>query len=343
MNIVLATLLIGAGVAAITWGVDRYRTHFAKRELLLGLIIGVSLILFTLFPVIFEYIAYILNIGNRFTATTLLALIFLVGLVLYLFTLLLRQREDITELSRSLTLKEIEQNPLRDGGQNLISIIIPAYNEAGNIPTVLDSLPDEILGCPVEVVVVSDGSEDGTATRARKSGATVVEHPINQGQGGALKTGFAVAEKLNSNIVVTMDADGQHPSESIDTLVRPILADEADFVMGSRFLGTDRSGNGVVRQTGIRFFTRLINLLTKSSITDCTNGFRAVRGSALDALTLTEEKFNAPELIIEARKNGLRVDEVPITVYEREKSETKKPSLMYAFGLTRTIFMTWIR
>jgi len=114
-------------------------------------------------------------------------------------------------------------------------------------------------------------------------------------------------------------------------------------VMGSRYLGVDRSGNGTVRETGIQFFTRLINLLTKSDITDCTNGFRAIRGSRLEELTLTEERFSAPELIIEARKHGLRIKEIPITIEEREGGETKKPQLGYALGLSRTIFATWIR
>jgi len=87
----------------------------------------------------------------------------------------------------------------------------------------------------------------------------------------------------------------------------------------------------------------LINVLTKSEITDCTNGYRAIRGSELEKLSLTEERFSAPELIIEARKNGLRLQELPVTIEERQAGETKKPKLGYAFGLTRTILTTWIR
>jgi len=87
----------------------------------------------------------------------------------------------------------------------------------------------------------------------------------------------------------------------------------------------------------------LINRLTKSSITDCTNGYRAIRGSEIGNLTLTEERFSAPELIIEARKNAMRIKEVPIVIQKREAGETKKPQFGYALGLTRTIFVTWIR
>ena len=84
-------------------------------------------------------------------------------------------------------------------------------------------------------------------------------------------------------------------------------------------------------------------MLTKASITDCTNGYRAIRGSELGKLTLTEERFSAPELIIEARKNGLRIQEIPIIINAREEGETTKPQLMYAAGLARTILVTWLR
>jgi hypothetical protein len=83
--------------------------------------------------------------------------------------------------------------------------------------------------------------------------------------------------------------------------------------------------------------------MARTDISDCTNGFRAIRGSRLGELTLTEERFSAPELIIESRKNGLRITEVPVTISEREAGETKKPGLGYAVGLTRTILVTWIR
>jgi len=86
--------------------------------------------------------------------------------------------------------------------------------------------------------------------------------------------------------------------------------------MGSRYRETDHSGNGAARQAGIRFFAWLINRLTKSAITDCTNGYRAIRGSEIDKLTITEEQFSALELIIEARKNGLQIKEIPIMIEE---------------------------
>ena len=114
-------------------------------------------------------------------------------------------------------------------------------------------------------------------------------------------------------------------------------------MLGSRYRGVDESGNSLGRRGGIRAFTWLVNVMARTDITDCTNGFRAIRGSRLDELTLTEERFSAPELIIESRKKGLRIVEVPVTIRERDAGETKKPGIGYALGLTRTIIVTWIR
>jgi hypothetical protein len=321
-------------------GFERYRRRFVKTDLVISLVIALGLVLLSILPSVYDQIAGMLDISNRYVIVSLLANLTLLTLILYFVGIVRSVREDISELTRSISIDEV---PKTDGGAKSIFVIIPAYNEADSIRSVVQSLPETIRGMTVQPVVVSDGSADETATQAKYNGTIVVEHPINQGQGGSLQTGFQVAKEGNASIVVTMDGDGQHPAEDLEQLVSPIIDDEADFVMGSRYLGVDRSGNSTARQAGIRVFTKLINGLTKSDITDCTNGFRAIRGERLDDLTLTEERFNAPELIIGARKNGLRIKEVPITVQERQAGETKKPQLGYAYGLLKTIMTTWIR
>jgi len=226
---------------------------------------------------------------------------------------------------------------------NTLHVVLPAYNEGETIGEVIESIPDRVQGHEVVPLVVSDGSTDGTAEIALRKGASVVEHAENLGQGAALRTGFEISRSIGSDIIVTMDADGQHPVEQLEDIITPVMNDEADFVIGSRYLGNDNSGNGLTRRAGIRAFTLLLNALTRSSITDCTNGFRAIRTSEVENLTLEENRFNAPEMIIESKKNGLRVQEVPIHVKERQAGETKKPKLGYAVGLARTTLSSWIR
>ena len=329
-----------AAVGILVWGFERYRTRFIKSDLLLAIGLAAGLVLLAIVPGVFDRIGTILDVQSRVVIVSLIANLVLLGLMLYYAGITRDVKKDVTELTRNLS---IDQAPQTDGGRDEIFIIIPAYNEHETIRSVVESLPETVRGYGVQPVVVSDGSADETAEEAKYNGTIVVEHPINQGQGGALQTGFEIAMQNNAAIVVTMDGDGQHPSSELERLVSPIIDDEADYVMGSRYIGVDRSGNSSVRKAGIRFFTTMINVLTKSDVTDCTNGFRAFRGSKLNELTLTEERFSAPELIIEARKSGMRIKELPTTIEERQAGETKKPQLGYAFGLMRTIIVTWIR
>jgi len=333
-------LLIGVALVVLLWGFERYRTRFNRVDLLVSGVIAGGLLAFALFPTLFDYVGNSLDIQQRPFVVSLLANLFLVMLVLHFIGVVRGVDQEMSELVRSVS---VEEARAADGGSESIFIIIPAYNEGKTIQDVVKSLPKTLCGYTVQPLVVSDGSADDTAQRAQFNGAMVVKHPVNQGQGGALKTGFQVAMDHDAAIVVTMDGDGQHPVEELEALVSPIAEDEADFVVGSRYRGEDRSGNGVVRKSGISFFTGLINVLTKSELTDCTNGFRAICGSDLEKLTLTEERFNAPELLIEARRNGLRIEELPVRIEERDAGETKKPQLMYAVGLMRTILVTWLR
>jgi hypothetical protein len=340
MSLTLNGALVLAAVAVLGWGFERYRSQFIKTDLLIALTFASGLFAVAFIPSLFGKLGDVLNIDYRPLVMSMTANLGLLAFLLYLASVVRSLNGDLSELTRNLV---IDDAPVADGGQESIYVIIPAYNEAETIKSVVQSLPEEIRGYYVQPVVVSDGSADNTAERARYNGTIVVEHPLNQGQGGALKTGFEIAQRDGAAIIVTMDGDGQHPVEELEQLVSPIIDDEADYVMGSRHIGRDESGNSVVRQSGIRLFTVLINVLTKSEITDCTNGYRAIRGSELEKLSLTEERFSAPELIIEARKNGLRLQELPVTIEERQAGETKKPKLGYAFGLTRTILTTWIR
>lgn len=333
-------LFLGLAFVVIVWGFNRYRSRFVKTDLLVSLVAAGGLIAFVFAPELFDAAGSLLDIRQRFVVVAVFVNIGLLLGLLYTIASIRSLSERLTELNRELS---VDQAPHTDGGQQRIFIVIPAYNEGKAIHSVVKSLPESIRGYDVQPLVVSDGSADDTATNAEYNGAMVIEHPVNQGQGGALKTGFQVALEKDAFIVVTMDGDGQHPAEELEALVSPIIDGDADYVMGSRFTGRDRSQNSQVRQVGIHFFTGLINFLTQSEVTDCTNGFRAIRASRLDEMTLTEERFSAPELIIEARKNGLRLREIPITIEEREAGETKKPQLMYAVGLTRAILVTWLR
>jgi len=341
LDVSLTLVFLVVGLAVFLWGFARYRRTFSRTELAVATLIALGVWSVGVFPDLFLVIADVLRLSETFRAVQIVANVAFVFLLLYALSLINDNHRAVADLTRGLTVQQATLD--EDAPEQSLYVVIPAYNEAATIGGVLSSLPEAVRGYTVRAVVVSDGSSDRTTRIAREHDATIVEHPINQGQGGALKTGFEVASRHGADIVVTMDADGQHPPEQLTDVVAPIDEDEADYVLGSRHRGVDESGNSLGRRGGIRAFTWLVNVMARTDITDCTNGFRAIRGSRLDELTLTEERFSAPELIIESRKKGLRIVEVPVTIRERDAGETKKPGIGYALGLARTILVTWIR
>ena len=125
--------------------------------------------------------------------------------------------------------------------------------------------------------------------------------------------------------------------------MKPIIEGKADFVLGSRFMGFYEE-SGSVRHLGVVFFSRMISLLTGVKVSDCTNGYRAIRVSELHKLNLREDRFNANEIILEALKHKLRFEQVPVSMMTRAAGETKKPpKLAYPLGVFRVIISTWLR
>jgi glycosyltransferase involved in cell wall biosynthesis len=247
------------------------------------------------------------------------------------------------DLVRGYALDAVDPVSRQPGSGPEIAIIIAALDEEEAIVAVLEALPSELEGHRVTPIVVVDGGTDDTAGVVAGAGHLAVRHEVNRGQGDALRTGFALALERKAAIVVTMDADGQHRPEDLPQLLAPIVADDADYVQGSRYLGSYDDAGGA-RDLGIRGFTRLINVTSGAGITDCTNGFRAIRGDALARLQLEEPRFSAAELIMESARQGLRMQEVSVHIQSRSHGESKKPRrLRYPLGYLGVIVRTWRR
>jgi glycosyltransferase involved in cell wall biosynthesis len=235
---------------------------------------------------------------------------------------------------------EVERVGRHLGG---VLVCIPAFDEADNLPGVIGEIPRSVAGLPTHVLVIDDGSRDATAAVAASHGAHVVTHPVNSGQGAALQTGYLVAERLGVDIVVTLDADGQHDPAEMPRLVTPIVDGRADFVVGSRRKGAHES-ESKARDAGITLYTRLINLLGGTDVTDIANGYRAIRAARLQEIAFTEDQFHNPELLLGAARAGLRVIDVPVTIRRRAFGKSKKgPNWRYGMGFLRVIFKTWLR
>jgi glycosyltransferase involved in cell wall biosynthesis len=222
-------------------------------------------------------------------------------------------------------------------------VVIPAYNEEDNIGAVLPRIPAAVCGVGTAVLVMDDGSRDRTGDIARAHGVAVARHVTNLGGGAALRTGYRLMVDSGARIVVTLDADGQHRPEEMERLVEPVLSGAVDVAHGSRVLG-HAEPNHFAREMGIVFFNRLVSFITRTRVSDCSNGYRAVRTTVLPLLVLRQEQFHTSEFMIEAIKRGVPATEVGITVDKRLHGHSKKPAVFrYGLGFTNAIMRTWLR
>jgi hypothetical protein len=225
-----------------------------------------------------------------------------------------------------------------------VAVVIAAYNEAPGLPEVLASLPREVLGLATEILVVDDGSTDGTAETVRQAGRSLlVGCPVNRGQGRALRLGYRLAREHGAAYVVTTDADGQYSPDDLATVLAPVVGGRADFVTGSRRLGALESSD-TLRQVGTYVFAWLASLLLGRRLTDTSFGLRAMRAEVTEAVTLNEPQYQASELLVGVVSHGFRVLEVPATMRSRSTGATKKGgNVAYGVRYARVMLGTWWR
>jgi glycosyltransferase involved in cell wall biosynthesis len=254
-----------------------------------------------------------------------------------------RHAETSVDAELSLGGAAVSPEALLRAFEGRIAIVIAAYNEEQALGPLLTRIPSELEDLPVQVLVVDDGSPDGTAELAAGAGAAVARLPVNRGQGAALQLAYGLLREAAPRLVVTMDADGQHRPEDLAAIVEPVLSGRAAFVQGSRVIGAAEP-NTLARDIGIAFFNRLVRALTRTQVTDCSNSFRAIHPDVLAAVELRQPQFQAAELLIEAVTRGFPYEEVPVTVLRRAAGISRKPgTLRYGWGFARAIVTTWAR
>jgi glycosyltransferase involved in cell wall biosynthesis len=236
-----------------------------------------------------------------------------------------------------------------------VAIVIAAYNEEGAVGPVVEALPVEVCGLATAILVVADGCADGTAKEAATAGAMVCDVPVNRGQGAALRLGYRLARDGGAAYIVTTDADGQYNPAEIERVLAPVVAGEADFVTGSRRLGSQETKD-MVRRSGVLFFAFTISLLTGQKVSDTTFGLRAMRAEVTGAVQLEQPQYQASELLIGVITHGYKLAEVPATIHRRRVGESKKGqnplyglhlpgvnNFFYGLRFARVVYGTWWR
>jgi hypothetical protein len=219
--------------------------------------------------------------------------------------------------------------------------IVPAYNEERNIVRVLDEL--RAFDAGLEVVVVSDGSTDRTAEVAETRGAHVIRLPFNLGIGGAVQTGFRYAWEQGYELAVRVDGDGQHDPSQLGRVVAPVLAGEADIVVGSRFAGGEGYRSSATRRIGIRLLAWIVSAIARQRVTDTTSGFQALNRRAI-ALFAADYPHDYPEVegMVMVIKHRLRLREVGITMREREHGRSSIGALASVYYMAKVLLALFV-
>lgn len=330
------------GVIIGLYGVWKYkRGAFSRGNFLITMGLAFALLVISLFPSAGDVIATPLRM-ERWNGVLFAAVLVLVGLFFYVLNQVNASNRTINRLVQSLAqIRFREEHPDLPSAE--IMVIIPAYNEAENIGEVLTQIPPVVSGLKTQTIVVVDGASDATETVVRNLGVPVIVNPINRGGGAALRAGYQAAIERRARIVVTLDADGQHLPEEMPLLVEPIVKGEADFVNGSRVLGSFEQ-ESAIRSFGVVVFNWLITVLMAKNITDSSNAYRAIHTDVLKKIDLQQDQFHTSEMLINALKKGARVKEVGITIRRRQQGVTKKPrSLKYGWGFLKAILDAWWR
>ena len=206
-----------------------------------------------------------------------------------------------------------------------LTIGIPAFNEEKNIASIIINLKKIAR----KIIVCDDGSTDSTAIIAKELGATVIEHHKNQGYGAAIRSIFLKAKEIESEFLVTIDADGQHDVNDIEKILKPIKDDECDIVIGSRFLD-DVQNIPTYRKFGINVITKITNASIKDSLSDSQSGFRAYNKKVIESISPSETGMGvSTEILIKASNKNFKIGEVPIVVSYEGDTSTHNLSLIH--------------
>jgi hypothetical protein len=341
--------IFGAVVAALLAGfaILRYRKGQLRRgETLIVASVCAALVVAAGAPYLFDPVLEALGFQKgeerRIIGLLVISNLLTLGLLIRGFSRDDTLSDEVGELVDRLALDR-----LREEGftlpPNACVAVVPAHNEAANLPALMAEMPDEVIGLSVHVIVIADGCTDDTEAVARRLGAFAVRRSLRRGSGAAVRLGYRAALEAGARVVVTIDADNQHDPREMASLVAPLLENKADMVQGSRVLGSFEVESGA-RSAGVRFFAKLLTALARTKITDPSTGYRAMTIEALRRLDLRQDQFYVSELILDAARKGFTVVEVPITFRRRAHGSTKKPTtLRYAWGFSKAIVRTWLR
>jgi len=225
----------------------------------------------------------------------------------------------------------------------LLSIVVPAYNEKRTIGDVINRLKTALrkTGFANEIIVVDDHSRDKTVEVALDQQVRVLSLKQHMGKGYALRAGFSRAK---GDIIVTIDSDGSNRPEELSALLQPILQNQADLVIGSRFHGSESTSGKRFNLAGVRIFNSLIHILTRAVVADSQSGYRAMTRKVLEGLNLKSGTYEIEsEMLVKIAHRGFRIYEVPISFEQRTYGVSTLDPLVDGFKILTSIITSYLK
>ena len=225
----------------------------------------------------------------------------------------------------------------------LLSIVVPAYNEEHTIGNIIDRLKATLqkTSFTYEVIVVDDCSRDRSAKIALSKHATVYSLKQHMGKGFALRAGF---KKAKGEIIVTIDSDGSNRPEELPLLLKPILQDNADLVIGSRFSGKTPTSGKRFNAAGVQIFNLIIRILTGAAVSDSQSGYRAMKSKVLKSLNLKSGTYEIEsEMLVKIARRRFRVREVPVSFEQRTYGKSTLDPIVDGFKILMSIVSSYLK
>ena len=224
----------------------------------------------------------------------------------------------------------------------LLSVVIPVFNEEQTVGNIIKRVKAVMakLGCGYEIIVVDDYSGDQSLEISKKAGARVYQLKTHMGKGYALRAGLA---KAKGEIVVTIDSDGSHRPEELPLLLAPVLKNQADLVIGSRYLSQKPVVARRLNAFGVRLFNFLIRLFTRTAVSDSQSGYRVMKSAVLAGMHLKSGEYEIEsEMLVKTARLGFRVVEVPITFVQRTYGRSRLDPLVDGFKILLSIVSAYV-
>ena len=339
-------ILISIGILLILTKI-RFQKRTGNQFFIIMFIFWISVLSISIKPNLLDSVLNNSGFVNKSQFLFSVSLMIIIYLLIQMTVKTRRTNFNFNKVIRKISIDNFSKEIKNIDNNFEVLIVIVAKNEEKTIGDVIKGIKTANISELYKILIINDGSDDKTEEIARAEGVFVVNHVYNLGVGGANKTGYVASKLLNPQIIINMDADGQHNPKHIQDIIFKIKNEEADLVYCSRFSKNSKYKTTPIRNIGNKFYSKLISFLISSELTDVTSGYRGLKGEKTNNILFIAESNFAIELAIRAGKAKLKILEIPSEAKSREQGQSQfhkiEKFISYNFNAVIQILNAFLR